>query len=38
VIQKIINYRKDGTAYLVEINLHPVSSGFVAIETGLGEV
>ena len=30
------NYRKDGVPYWVEIDLHPVSAGFVALERGLG--
>lgn len=38
VVQKIVNYHKNGTAYLVEITLHPVSAGFVAIENSLGNV
>lgn len=37
VVQRIINYHKNGAPYLVEINLHPVSTGFVAVETNLGK-
>ena len=36
VVQRIVNYRKDGTPYWVEINLRPVSAGFVASERHLG--
>ena len=36
VVQRIVNYRKDGVPYWVEIDLHPVSAGFVALERGLG--
>ena len=36
VVQRIVNYRKDGTPYWVEIDLRPVSSGFVAMERALG--
>lgn len=36
VVQQIVNYRKDGIPYLVEIDLRPVSAGFVAVERRLG--
>ena len=32
VVQRIVNYRKNGTPYLVEIDLRPVRPGFVAVE------
>ena len=35
VVQRIINYRKNGTPYLVEIDLRPVAAGFVAMEREL---
>ena len=31
-LQRIVNYHKNGTPYLVEIDLRPVKDGFVAIE------
>ena len=36
VVQRIVNYRKRGTPYWVEIDLRPVSVGFVALERRLG--
>jgi len=36
VVQRIVNYRKNGVPYLVEIDLRPVSTGFVAVERSLG--
>ena len=35
VLQQIVNYRKDGTPYRVEIDLRPVSTGFIAMERQL---
>jgi PAS domain S-box-containing protein len=32
VLQQIVNYHKDGTAYLVEIDLRPVTGGYIALE------
>jgi len=37
VVQRIVNYHKDGTAYHVEIDLRPVSAGFIAVERDLGK-
>lgn len=34
-LERIVNYRKDGSSYLVEIDLRPVTSGFIALEREL---
>jgi hypothetical protein len=35
VKQQLLNYRRTGEQYLVEIDLRPVSNGFVAVEREL---
>jgi PAS domain S-box-containing protein len=38
VVRELVNYHKDGHPYRVEIDLRPVSAGFLALERNRGDL